>query len=147
MHHRRPAPRHRQTITRDFFQNRALPRLIANRHARHHAAPLYKGHGFARFHANAQFLRRLGQGATACAARIQNDRHIQPCSFQGDGRAIRIIIIGKNDRAIPHRHTKILNVIAQGRGQNHPGKIIPRKRKRPLDRARRGQDLCRSDPP
>ena len=44
-------------------------------------------------------------------------------------------------------NAKILNVIAQSRGQNHPRKIIARKRKRPLNRARRGQDLCCSDPP
>ena len=147
VHDRRPATRHSNGIAEDFFQHFAFARLYAATDGVDALGPLDLDRGRAGFDANAQCLRFLHQRAAALGAGIEDRRHLETCLHQPNSGAVRVIIIGHNDRAVAGADTEVHEVVPHGRSQHHPGNVVARKAERPFNGPRRGDDLRCSDTP
>ncbi len=147
MHDRRPAARHRHAIAGDLLQHGPFAGLRTQGDARHTLAAFHLGDAFAIGHADAQSAGLVDQRPFGCRARIDDDRHLQPRLFQGDGRAVSVVVVGHDHGAIPDGDAEIDRIIAHRPRQQHAGQIVAREGQRPLDCARRGHDPLRPYPP
>ena len=124
MHDRRPAARHRHAIAGDFFQHGAFTGLRTKRDTGDPLAAFDLCDAFAIRNTDAQGAGLVDQWPFRRGARIDDDRHVQPRLFQGNGGAVGIVVIGDNHGAIPDRDAEIDSIIAHSPSQHHAGQII-----------------------
>ena len=147
VYHGRPAARHSDRVTFDLFQNSAFASLRTDRDASDTLAAFDLGNGFAVLDADTKGTRLFRQCSATRCTRVEDHRHIQTRLFQSNRRAIGVIVVGDNNRAVARGHAIINHIVTHSRGQHDARYIVARKRERTFNRTGRRHNLLGADAP
>ncbi|CUH51988.1 hypothetical protein SHM7688_01428 [Shimia marina] len=147
VYNRRPAARHGHRVAGDFLQRCAFTCLRTDRNTGHTLAAFDFCDAFAKLNTDPHAFGFGHQCAAAIGPRIKDHRHIKARFLQRDCRAIGIVIVGHNNRAIPGGDPEVLGIVAHSGGQHHTWNIVASKGQRALNRTRGGHDLFGANTP
>ena len=147
MHNRRPPARHRNAIRFNRLRAEPVASLIADPDPLNLTLALDLLDAAPDLHSNPGRLRSLRQRPCGFSPRIQYSGHLQPGFLQSQSRAIPIVVVGHNNRALTRSHSEIHNVIPNRACQHYARQVVPGKRQWPLNSARGGDDLACTNAP